>query len=83
MMKDRNYNEKMVLAARQCVLLKISYEFLYSFIEMDVTEDDFKKLILFRDTENKMQTETTTSNVKEEPEAGSMEQTEAGGDENE
>lgn len=51
MMNGRNYSEKMIIAIRDCIALGVSFEFLYTLIEMDAGEEEFEKLILFRSAE--------------------------------
>lgn len=50
-MHEKNYTGEMIISVRTCLDLGVSYEFIYSFIEMGVREEDLKKLILFRTTE--------------------------------
>ena len=62
-MNERNYNEKVIVTIRECIALGVSSEFLYTLIEMDASEEEFEKLVLFRSTEK---TSVENSEKKEE-----------------
>lgn len=59
MMSERNYNDTLMIMAKNCLDLDVSFEFLYAFIEDGNREEDFRKLILFRSKEHNTKTEET------------------------
>lgn len=61
-MKEKKYTSEMISRVRECLLLNVSYEFIYSFVETDATIEDFDKLIAFR----KKESVDTVSFVNEE-----------------
>jgi len=63
MMSERNYNDTLMIMAKDCIDLDVSFEFLYTFIEDDNREEDFRKLILFRSKEHNTKTEASHGSV--------------------
>lgn len=57
MMSERNYNDTLMIMAKNCLDLDVSFEFLYAFIEDGNREEDFRKLILFRSKEPNTKTD--------------------------
>lgn len=63
MMSERNYNDTLMIMAKNCLDLDVSFEFLYAFIEDGNREEDFRKLILFRSKESNTKTEASHGSV--------------------
>lgn len=64
-MNEKMYDEKMIVMIRECIALGVSFEFLYTLIEMDAGAEEFEKLILFRSTENHVTERVENSKKKE------------------
>ena len=76
-MNEKLYSEKMIVMIRECIALGVSFEFLYTLIEMDAGAEEFEKLILFRSTENYVTERVEHSKKKEiEKEKNELEQRE-------
>ena len=66
MMTERNFNDTLMIMTKTCLDLEVSFEFLYSFIEMGAGEEDFRKLILFRNKEQSQNEEMPTNTEYDE-----------------
>lgn len=69
MMSERNYNDTLMIMAKNCLDLDVSFEFLYAFIEDGNREEDFRKLILFRSKEPNSKTDANHGPITDHEEA--------------